>query len=94
MKYCERCSNYYNRAFNQNEKKCPCQPFTIFNEDGEEWGVIFEIDAYSAAIKYAEKSNVENEYYLINKSVEITVGGEKFSVGSESDINNSARPVD
>ena len=46
-----------------------------------------------AAIKFAEISNIEGEYYLMNETVDITVNGNAYRIGAEPDINYSADKI-
>ena len=85
---CTKCNEY---RFG-NVIKCNCQPFTIIDEDGEEHE-IYGISEEDAALKYAEESNVEGEYYLMNESVTIEVNSKKFVISAEPDIHYSAREV-
>ena len=92
---CEKCGEY---RFS-DVKKCWCKEFTIFNEDEEEYGNLYAMDFHDAALKYAEKSNVESDYYLMENSVEIKVVDmdgttQKFNIGAEPDVYYSAQPVE
>jgi len=85
---CEKCKEY---RFS-NVEKCHCQAFTIIDEDGEEHE-IQAMDEEGAALKYAEWSNVEGDYYLMNETVEITVNNKKFRIGAEPDVYYSADEI-
>lgn len=41
-------------------------------------------------LKYAEESKNNGDYYLMNKTVEITVNGKPFPVSAEPDVHYSA----
>ena len=86
---CNKCGDY---RFN-DVAKCHCHPFTIIDEDGEEHSDIYAMSAESAALKYAENSNVEGDYYLMDQSVTITVNEVKFEISAEPDIHYSATEI-
>ena len=64
----------------------------IIDEDGEEYERC-GINEHDVALKYAESSNVEGDYYLMNETVEITVNGKKFNISAEPDVYYSASEV-
>jgi hypothetical protein len=77
--------------------KCRCERFIVFDEDGED-NDIYEINAYWAALKYAEESNINRENYLMDNICEITVIGEdgersEFSISAEPDVCYHASEV-
>ena len=80
--FCKNCGDY---RFD-SVKKCHCKEFTVIDEDGEEhlvWGMTDE----GAALKYAETSNVDGDYYLMNESAEVSVNGKSFKIGAEPDVH-------
>ena len=87
MGLCKKCGEY-----RLNEGDCPCEAFTIIDENGEEHK-IFAIAEYSAALKYAEVANTCGDYYLMNESVEIKVNGKSFEISAEPDIYYSADEI-
>ena len=87
---CDKCGEY---RFD-SVPKCNCKPFTIIDEDGEKYNEIYAIDEEDAALKYAEKSNTNGDYYLMDTdSVIITVNDKKFEISAEPDIYYSAKEV-
>ena len=86
MSFCERCGEY---NLHSATKDCGCVPFLLIDEDGDEHKQ-HGINERDAALKYAEESNQNNDYYLMNGSVEITVNGKKFSISAEPDVHYSA----
>ena len=86
MALCKRCGEY------QIYADCGCSEFSLITEEGEEC-TIFAIDEQAAALKYAQRSNENGDYYLMNDSVEIYVSGKKFMIGAEPDIHYSAREI-
>lgn len=89
MKKCERCGEYSHARFGGVYDECQCEKFTVVNEDGDDYEV-FATSDHDAALKYAEKSNTENDYYLMNDSIEIKVNGKKFNISAEPDVYYSA----
>jgi len=81
---CKRCGNF---SFEQD---CKCKEFAIIDEDGEEHSIWSLGDGESAALAYAEKSNTDGDYYLINNEVIISVDGVNYLIGAEPDIMYSA----
>jgi len=90
--FCEKCGEYLNALLGGTREVCRCKVFIIIDADGEEHN-IQSSDDRSAALKYAEKSNVENEYYLMDESIEITVNGKKFRISAEPDVHYSAEDI-
>jgi hypothetical protein len=84
MSFCTKCGSYIFRG-----NKCACIAFTVTDEDGEEHEIFASSD-HEAALKYAEKSNVENDYYLLDESVGVAVNGKEFTISAEQDIQYSA----
>jgi len=83
---CDKCGGYrLDRV-----KVCHCKSFEIINEDGEECKPVQAMTAEDAALEYAEQSNVGHDYYLMDGSVVIEVGGKKFEISAEPDIHYSA----
>ena len=85
MWICEKCKEYRSVRVTT----CHCKAFCIIDEDGEEYE-LQAMDEQGAALKYAEESNCQNDYYLMNESVEITVNGKEFAISAEPDIHYSA----
>lgn len=83
---CKKCKEY---RWSMVEE-CHCKKFEIIDENGDECEAIYAMDEEGAALKYAEKSNTEGDYYLMNESVEIEVGGKKFRISAEPDVHYSA----
>jgi len=88
MWLCPKCNKYKFSTV----KQCACKPFTVINEDGDEYEV-YAMDKEDAALKYAEKSNEENEYYLLESSVIVTIDGDQFEISAEPSINYSANEI-
>ena len=84
MKKCNRCNEY------SLHEECYCRLFKIEDEDGEIHEIYTNGTEHSAALKYAEKSNIDHEYYLVDNSVEIKVNGKKFVISAEPDIHYGA----
>ena len=78
---CEKCGTHCL----DNATKCNCKKFCIVTEDGEQT-IVFADDKESAALNYAEKSNNENDQYLIGSQEDILVNGNAFRIGAEADI--------
>ena len=79
---CEKCGTHYL----DSATKCNCKKFCIVTEDGEQT-IVFADDKESAALNYAEKSNNENDQYLIDSQEDILVNGNAFRIGAEADIS-------
>ena len=86
MEQCSRCKDF---TF-VSDPKCSCEEYKIIDEDGEEHEV-WAVNDHSAAVKFAEWSNVEGDYHLMNETVEITVNGKAFNISAEPEIYYSAR---
>ena len=82
---CKKCNDYKL----DNVVECHCQPFTVIDDEGEEHEV-FSFSEWSAALKYAEKSNENGDYYLMDNGVDITVNGKAYHISAEPDIHYSA----
>lgn len=81
---CEKCKEYrYDTV-----KQCNCKSFTVVDEDGESQE-IQAMDREGAALKFAEKTNTENEYWLMNETTDIFVDDKAFRVGAEPDVHYS-----
>lgn len=89
MEQCNRCKDFLYPTFNGAVRECGCKSFTVIDEEGEEH-TVFAYDAQSAALKYAEHSNIEGDYYLMNETAEITVNGKPFNISAEPDVYYSA----
>jgi DNA-directed RNA polymerase subunit M/transcription elongation factor TFIIS len=92
MGFCEKCGELLFWRHGANTGECNCQPFTVVDEDGEEHKVNAR-SSEDAALKYAEKSNENGDYYLMDNTVEITVNGELFRIGAEMDIHYSVEAL-
>lgn len=92
MGFCKKCGELLFWKHGSNTSECNCQPFSIIDEDGEEHK-IYARDDENAAMKYAEKSNENGDYYLMNTTVEIEVNGRRFRIGAERDVHYSARAL-
>jgi len=88
MRECKKCNE---RRFNAAQE-CRCKTFTIIDEDGGQHEVR-STDKKSAALKYAEQSNTENDHYLMNESVVIAVNGTKFGIGAEPSVYYSVKEI-
>ncbi len=86
---CPKCNEW---IYFYPKNKCKCKPFTVINEDGDAYAVQ-AADEEAAALAYAERSNEENDYYLMNESVVITINGKQFKISAEPDVHYSAREV-
>lgn len=82
--WCEKCGGIiWGEA-------CSCKPFQVVDEEGEEYEVFAESEQ-GAAEKFAEETNVANDYYLTNEAeVEITVNGSLYLIGAATEIVYSA----
>ncbi len=88
MWLCKKCKKYrYSPA-----DKCNCEPFTVINEEGDEY-TVHAVDEKLAALAYAERSNMDDEYYLMNESVVITVNDKEFEISAEPDVHYSANEI-
>jgi len=85
---CDKCG----ACFMVEIDKCPCKEFKIVDEGGDEH-TVWARDERRAALKYAEVSNEERDYYLMNETVEITVNGEDYKISAEPDVHYSAEPL-
>ena len=92
--FCEKCGDYLLRLNlgSEERRECPCKEFKIIDEDGEEHSIHAK-NTEDAALNYAEKSNSECDYYLMNESVEITVNDERFKISAEPDVHYSAEAL-
>jgi len=93
MFQCEKCREFRFIEFGGKPVKCHCKPFTIIDEDGDEHESVYAMDESGAARKYAEMSNVEGDYYLMDNSVNILVNGKAFRISAEPDINYNAEEI-
>ena len=89
MDFCEKCGESKFLVFGEPETDCQCQPFLIIDEEGEEH-TLHAYDEHDAAMKYAERSNSNGDYYLMNNHVDIIVNGRSFRIGAEPDIHYTA----
>ena len=88
MWQCEKCKDYRMPSV----KSCHCKKFIIINEDDEELE-FYAMDEDGAALKYAEHTNVEGDYHLMNETVDILVNGKAYRVGAEPDIHYSSEAL-
>jgi len=86
MSMCDKCKEF--RL--SRDLECKCKKFEIINEDGDP-SEVWALDDYFAALRYAETSNEENDYYLMNESIDILVNGKAFTIGAEPDVHYSAK---
>ena len=92
MKLCEKCKEYMYAPFRDGDEYiCQCKKFTILSEDGD--CEVWANDDELAALKYAETSNEDGDYYLMNESSDILVNGKSFRISAEPDIHYSAKPL-
>ena len=89
MWICSKCGEYRMPAV----VKCNCKEFTILDEGGEEYSE-FAMDEEGAALKFAESSNVNGDYYLMNNTAKVLVDGKSFNISAEPDVYYSASEVD
>ena len=89
MSFCKNCGDY---NLYSGTKNCGCKPFTIIDEDGEEYSQ-HGMDEQDAAVKFAKSYNEEGDYCLMNESMEITVNGKKFNISAEPDIYYGASEI-
>ena len=92
MKWCTKCGEAMFTIFGGGVEKCSCRKIFIIDEDGEEHS-LYALDEEAAALKYAEESNTSGDYYLMNETVRITVGGKPFSISAEPNIHYSAEAL-
>ena len=85
---CEKCKGYRMSSVTT----CHCKQFTVTNEDGEDIE-FYAMDEDGAALKYAEYTNIEGDYHLMNETVDILVNGKAFRVGAEPDIYYSSEEL-
>ena len=86
---CNKCNKY----IVSKDMECRCKSFEIIDENGEEHNPIYAMTAEHAALKYAEKANVDGDYYLMNETVTIEVDGKKFNISAEPNVHYSASEV-
>lgn len=87
MNKCKLCGDY---SF---DDECHCSRYLVIDSDGEEYD-IYSSSPEGAAIKFAEKTNTEDDYYLMNSTEIITVDGEEFTIGAEPDVYYFAKQVE
>ena len=85
---CSKCEGY---RFSKVEV-CHCKLFKVIGRDGDNYDV-YAMDSESAALKFAEESNENGDYYLMGESAIIEVDGVKFEIGAEPDIHYSAEAL-
>jgi len=72
--------------------ECNCKKFVIVDETGETYDV-YAPTKECAALRYAEDSNRENDYYLMDSSVDILVEGTAYRIGAEPDVHYTANEL-
>ena len=87
MDQCQRCFSW------NIGSECRCKEFNVVDENGETISVWASGNEYDAALKYAEDSNVENDYYLMDCPVDILVNGKAFRISAEPDVHYSANEL-
>lgn len=96
--YCKVCGEL---KFDFRAHSCGTK-YTIKGEEvedyyGEEGKAIYAFDFDLAAEKFAKEYNENNDYCLMNESMEIIVTDgdkeKKFSVGAEPDVHYSVREL-
>jgi hypothetical protein len=92
METCTKCGELKFLMFGGISAECHCKEFTIIDEDGEDHKIIAN-DEHDAARKFAEKSNTNGDYYLMDSTAKITVNGKEFIIGAEPDIHYTVRAV-
>jgi len=88
---CPKCDDF-KFSSDAKDQKCNCKSFNVVDEDGEEHEV-YALYEEAAALKYAEESNVEGDYYLMNDSVDIIVDGNAYRISAEPDVHYSANKL-
>jgi hypothetical protein len=90
MHKCDRCADYNVYYFHSDS--CTCSLFLVSLENNEEHEV-YAHDSTLAALKYAESSNIDNDHYLMNATIVVTVNGEEFTIGAEPKVNYFANKL-
>jgi len=88
MRWCDKCGDMMFADFGY----CRCREMVIIDVDGDEH-LLFANDEQDGALKHAQRSNENGDYYLMNETVEITVNGKPFCIGAEPDIHYSAKEL-
>jgi hypothetical protein len=86
---CKKCGEYRQLSIGE----CNCREFKIIDENGDEHDEIYAADEREAALKYAEKANIDGDYYLMDDHVEIEIGGKKFNIGAQPHVHYWADPI-
>jgi len=84
MERCKKCDDLLFSFENHS-----CTPFTVIDENGDE-SEVYARDEDDAAVRFAQKSNEDGDYYLMNNCVDIEVNGKEYSISAEPDIHYSA----
>lgn len=87
---CDRCDDY--NVYDFYSDSCTCSLFLVSLENNEEHEV-YAHDSTLAALKYAESSNIDNDHYLMNATIVVTVNGEEFTIGAEPKVNYFANKL-
>ena len=90
---CKKCGEYKFPNKFSNVGVCHCKVFKIIDRDGDNYDV-YAMDAKGAALKFAEESNQNRDYYLMNESVVIDVDDQKFTISAEPDVYYSAEALE
>ena len=86
---CDKCKEY---NFISKDQKCNCKLFILIDEEDEKME-FYGSSEQEVALKYAERSNVDNDYYLMDNDAEIEVNGIRFSLSARPDIHYSANEI-
>ena len=86
MKQCNKCREYFFKT-----TTCRCELFIVIDEDGEEHNIYANYEE-EAAEKFAEQYNDEGD--LMNDSIKVTINGNKYIVGAETDVHYWVRKDD
>lgn len=91
MAFCRECKDHILFSKNDDEATamCSCEIYTVVDEEGDTYQVRAK-SLQEAALKFAEKSNQDCDYYLMDNSVEILVDGTRFCISAEPDVYYSA----
>ena len=64
----------------------------MVDEDGESHQ-IYAMDEKDSALKFAEESNINGDYYLMDNPCVVLVGEKRFEISAEPDICYSANEI-
>ena len=88
METCKKCKDYI-----WSGEKHNCREYTIINSDGDETK-LYATSEEDAGLRYAEKVNESNDYYLMEDSEDILINGNAYAISAEPSINYSADKKD